>query len=351
MRQDDWMQTYAGYETLLAIAAARGQGPDDTELEELRSFGEQAATDGTTLRALIVCHLARARAVWPVGPAGADHVLATVQRAVMALCEGYERAQHLAVRQQEAERREFIDALLYGRSDLGRLVESADRFGLRLSRAHAVAVAEGPAPYAEDDLAPRRVERAVTARFGERSVLLTTKDGRMICIAPGDQGDVLTHFAKQAHAATDGGRAAVGRPHIGAGGVARSYEEALYVLDLADRLRLEDPVLQASDHLVYPVLTRDRQAMADLVRTTLGPLLNARSGPEAYLDTLAAYFGSGCVTTRAARDLSLSVRAFTYRLERIHQLTGSDPTDPQQRYALQTAVIGAQILNWPAQKA
>nr|ALD83679.1 hypothetical protein [Streptomyces sp. CNH365] len=344
------MKTYAGYDTLLAAAAARGQGPGETELEGLRSFGEQAAVDGTTLRVVIVHHLARARAVWPAGPAGDDHVLATVQRSLIALCEGYERAQKLAVRQQEAERREFIDALLYGRSNLGRLVERADRFGLRLSRAHAVAVAEGPAPYADGDVVPRRVERAVTGRFGERSILLTTKDGRMICIAPGDQGDVLTHFAKQAHAATDGGRVAVGRSHIGAGGVVHSYEEALYALDLAGRLRLEGPVLQASDLLVYPVLTRDRQAMADLVRTALGPLLKARGGPEVYLDTLTAYFESGCVTAQAARRLSLSVRAFTYRLERIHQLTGSDPTDPQHRYALQTAVIGARILNWPAQK-
>lgn len=349
MRRDDRMQTHPGYEALLA-AAATGRGPDETELEELRSFGEQAATEGVTLRSLVVRHLAGARAAWPAGTAGADSVLATVQRAVEALCEGYERAEQLAVRQQEAERREFIDALLYGRSDLGHLAERAERFGLRLSHSHAVAVAEGPAPYIEGDLVPLRVERAVTGRFGERSVLLTTKDGRMICIAPGDQRDVLTYFAKQAHAATDGGRAALGRRHPGAGGVVHSYEEALQALGLAGRLRLEDPLLHAADLLVYPVLTRDRQAMADLVRTTLDPLLKARGGPDVHLDTLSAYFDSGCVTTRAARNLSLSVRAFTYRLERIHQLTGSDPTDPQHRYSLQTAVIGARILNWPEQK-
>ncbi|CAM5719843.1 hypothetical protein SMICM304S_01971 [Streptomyces microflavus] len=65
---------------------------------------------------------------------------------------------------------------------------------------------------------------------------------------------------------------------------------------------------------------------------------------------LAAYFGVGCVTTQAARHLSLSVRALTYRLERIHQLTGYDPADPRHRYSLQTAVIGARILNWPEKK-
>lgn len=344
------VQTYPGYEALLATVAATGQEPDAAELERLRSFGEQAAVDGTTLRGLLVCHLTRTRTAWPTGAAGADHVLAAVQLAVEALSEGYERAQQLAVREQEAARREFIDDLLYGRGDSGFLAERAEQFGLRFSHAHAVAVAEGPAPYIEGDPVPRRVERAVTGRFGERSILLTTKDGRLICIAPGDQHDVLTYFAKQAYAATDGGRAAIGRPHPGAGGVVHSYEEALQALDLASRLGLEDPVLYAAGLLVYPVLTRDRQAMADLVRSTLGPLLRARGGPDHYLETLTTYFDAGCVATHAARRLALSVRALTYRLERIHRLTGADPTDPGDRYTLQTAVIGARILGWPTNR-
>jgi DNA-binding PucR family transcriptional regulator len=41
------------------------------------------------------------------------------------------------------------------------------------------------------------------------------------------------------------------------------------------------------------------------------------------------------------------VRAFTYRLERIRKLTGADPSDPVHRYTLQTAVIGARLLDWP----
>ncbi|MYT92890.1 PucR family transcriptional regulator [Streptomyces sp. SID8359] len=341
--------TCPGYTELLGRAAATGRGPDGTELERLRSFGEQVAAEGTTLRGLVVHHLSRARETWPAGTAEDDRVLVAVQLSVEALCEGYERAQRLAVRQQESARREFVDDLLDGRGDPVRLAERAERFGLRLSHAHAhaVATAEGPTPYAEGDSVPRLVERAVTGRFGERHVLLTTKGGRMVCVAPGDERQVLTYFAQRAHAATGGGRVAVGRPHPGAGGVAHSYEEALQILDLAERFGLEGPVLHTADLLVYPVLTRDRQAMAELVQATLGPLLEARGGPEPYLETLTAYFDAGCVTTRAARRLSLSVRALTYRLRRIHQLTGSDPTDPRHRYSLQTAVIGTRILRRP----
>ncbi|MBW5249385.1 helix-turn-helix domain-containing protein [Streptomyces sp. P01-B04] len=350
MGQDRTTDTFDDYAALLASSSITGRRLSRTELEPLREFGEEAAGDGSTLRSLIVQHIAEIRAAWPGLPGTPDDVLSAVQQTVEALCEGYERAQRFAVRQQEAARREFIDDLLYGRSDLGRLAERAERFGLQLSHAHAVAVAQGPAPYAEGDSVPRRVERAVIGRFGERRILLTTKEGLLVCVAPGDQTDVLTYFARQAYAATDGGRTAIGRTHRGAGGVVHSYEEARSALDLAGRLELEEPVLHASNLLVYPVLTRDRQAMADLVRTTLGPLLAARGGPEPFLQTLTAYFDAGCVAAEAARRLALSVRALTYRLERIHQLTGSDPTDPRHRYTLQTAVIGARLLNWPEQK-
>ncbi|MFG2260437.1 PucR family transcriptional regulator [Streptomyces mirabilis] len=339
----------SGYALLLAEASATGRRLARDEIESRRALGERAANAGHGLRALVSAHLSAARAAWPTTPGSADSTLAVIQQVIDAFGEGYERAQFLAVRKEEAARREFIDDLLYGRSDLGRLAERAERFGLRLSHAHAVAVAQGTTAYDEGAVVPRQVEQALIARFGDRNILLTTKHGRMLCVAPGDQDDVLTYFAKRAYAATDGGRIAIGRPQPGPGGVVQSYEEALNTLELAERLELDDPVLRAADLLVYPVLTRDRQAMADLVLDALGPLTTARGGAQVLLDTLTAYFDCGCVAAEAARRLSLSVRALTYRLERIHKLTGANPADPAHRYMLQTAVIGARLLNWPAQ--
>ncbi|WEB38650.1 helix-turn-helix domain-containing protein [Streptomyces yunnanensis] len=339
-----------GYAGVLGDVAHTGRRLNRQELQARRAAGERAAEAGHSLRALVNAHLAVTRASWPrTASAPTDSVLAALAQAVDALAGGYERAQHLAVRQEEAARREFIDDLLYGGSDLGRLAERAERFGLRLSHAHAVAVAEGSVAYSEADPVARRVQQALVGRFGDRQMLLTTKEGRLICIAPGDPAEVLAYFARQAHAATRG-RVAVGRTHGGAGGIVQSYEEALNALELAERMGLGDPVLHAADLLVYPVLTRDRQAMADLVRSTLGPLQEARGGAGPLLETLAVYFDAGCVAAEAARRLSLSVRALTYRLARVHQLTGADPADPVHRYTLHTAVIGARLLDWPAQE-
>ena len=49
----------------------------------------------------------------------------------------------------------------------------------------------------------------------------------------------------------------------------------------------------------------------------------------------------------AARRLHLSVRAVTYRLDRVRRLTGYDPADPTQAFTLQVAAVGARLLGWP----
>jgi DNA-binding PucR family transcriptional regulator len=130
--------------------------------------------------------------------------------------------------------------------------------------------------------------------------------------------------------------------------VARSDDDARTALDLAHRLGLPTRQLGGADLLVYQVLGRDRAAITDLVVTVLAPLQRARGGAQPLLDTLTAYFPAGNAAA-AARTMHLSVRALTYRLARIHQLTGYDPTAPEQRYTLETAMLGARLLGWPAQ--
>ena len=143
-------------------------------------------------------------------------------------------------------------------------------------------------------------------------------------------------------------RIVVGRPYPGPSGVAHSYEEAAEALAVAQRLGLPEPVASAADLLIYQVLLRDRAAITDLVRTVLKPLGAARGGATPLLATLASYFAHGGVAAAAARDLHLSVRAVTYRLARVRELTGRDPALPADALTLQVAVIGARLLDWPA---
>ena len=143
-------------------------------------------------------------------------------------------------------------------------------------------------------------------------------------------------------------RVAAGRAFPGAYGVARSYEEALEALTVADRLGLDADVVHARDLLVYRVLGRDQAAIVDLVHDVLGPLQHSRGGAEVLLETLREYFNAGDVATEAARRLHVSVRTVTYRLARVTQLTGYSVSQPDQRFSLQAAVLGARLLEWPA---
>lgn len=340
-----------GYVRMLGEVAATGRRPAREELDARRELGERAAGAGYGLGALVGAHLAAARAALG-GRTAPDRATAAVERAseqaVDAFAEGYERAWRPAVRQEEAARREFVDGLLLGRGGPERPAGPAVGHGPLPDGSHAVAVARAAAPYADGSPQVRRLERELAG-----AVLLAAKEGLLVCVAPsgaggGDGDGVLAEFAHRAGALSGpGGLVAVGRPHPGPGGVAASYEEALGALGLADRLGLAGPLLRAADLLVFPVLTRDRAALADLVLTVLGPLRAGRGGAVPLLETLTAYFDAGCVAAEAARRLGLSVRALTYRLERIHSLTSHDPADPPARYTLQTATLGARLLNWP----
>lgn len=350
----------AGFAEALGEVSRSGRALGREERESRRALGEQAADAGIGLRELTAGHLAAARAAWAglPGVAGARDaaevrqagaaVLAALEAGVAALAEGHARAQRHAVRRAEEARRAFVDDLLYGRSDPGRIAEQAEGFGLRLAERHTVAVAAPPAGEAYDERHPllHRVERELAGRFGRHDALVAPKDGRLVCVAPTEQPQVMDAFVKLA-ATPEGARVALSRAHTGAVGVVRSYEEALGALDLGERLALDVSVLKAADLLVFPVLMRDRAAMTDLVRSVLGPLEHARGGAAPLIATISAYASAGYVNAEAARRLDLSVRALSYRLERIAALTGFDPDDPLQRYTLETAAMGARLLNWP----
>jgi sugar diacid utilization regulator len=295
--------------------------------------------------------------------AAAAAVLHVVDGAVATLAEGYAVARRDLVRREEALRREVIDDLLRGDSDLGTLVERTEPFGLDLARVHRVALAAPSRRLPDTDAAISALEAVIFDRLGDRDVLVATKDGLLVVLAPADT-EAAGRMGPPAGPDNDLGqlmqrelsrlrhgrpwRVAVGRAHPGLYGIARSYEEAREALTMAGRLHLDTPVVSANDLLVFRVLLRDQPAIVDLIAAVLTPLVRARGGAQPLVDTLEAYFSTGAVATESARRLHVSVRTVTYRLERIKALTGYDPADPRHRFTLQAAVLGAKALNWPA---
>lgn len=357
----------------LAHAVADGSGHRGM-LQRCRARGREAAREGIALRALVEAYLAAARRLWrqlPVvageadapGIAAAGEVmLRAIDDAMAALAAGYQLARQSLVREQASARREFVDDLLSGRADVGALVQRAAGFGLDLGRSHAVAVLQAERPVADTAPIVPLVERSLPADAGD--VLVASKAGRLVAVFAAPDDDAARAAASRIAGVlrptgdhvdlrrrTDVGawRLGVGRARAGAAGVLTSYDEARDALDLSGRAGLDDPVVHAQDLLAYQVLLRDRAAIADLITSLLGPLTQARGGAQPLLDTLAAYFAAGSNTAQAARALHLSVRAVTYRLERVRALSGANPASPRDAFALHAAVLGARLLGWPAE--
>lgn len=358
------------YLPLLADAATSGRRPHPAELDAVGLLGRRAAELGVSAGSAVQLYLSAARRLWQQLPmvirsrdseavrVAAAAVLHVVDEAVASLAEGYNDARRQMVRWEETLRTEFIEDLLRGDADVGRLVERAEPFGLDMARPHQVALAapNGRLNDAEPAISP--LEHAVVHWAGDRDVLVATKDGLVVVITPADTdvpgprtgpktlGDLmLTELSRSPRGRP--WRVTAGRPYPGSYGIARSYEEAREGLAMAVRLHLDTPLIQAEQLLVYRVLLRDQPAIIDLVQSVLGQLVHSRGGAEPLLATLDAYFATGGVTTETARRLHLSVRAVTYRLNRIKTLTGYDPSDPAQRFTINAAVLGAKLLGWP----
>lgn len=384
----------------LVESASTGRRLRGTELDEYRRLGRVAAEQGAALSALVDLYLSAMWRAWPDLPAVASTgeapatvpglrragvtVLRAADDAVAALCDGYSSAQQSAARAEAEQRRTLIDDLLSGASDVGSLLPRAGAFGLRLEAPHVMLVVSGSRAFAEGRATERRLEAALRDhldRAGGSSsarptglpgsgLLVATRLGLLVAIvprpapteleaegsgsAPGPASasaslHSLLDRAAEALRREDGLRWRIGvsRQRTGAAAVRAGFQEASRAVELADALGWPDPVVQAQALLVYQVLARDAEAMRELIAAVLVPLQQARGGADPLLETLRAYFAAGGISTAAARSLHLSVRALTYRLERIASLTGHDPADPADRFTLQTASLGQQLLGWP----
>jgi hypothetical protein len=331
----------------LARAGDTGERLDATTLAGFRALGARAADEAVALRALIDLYLSAAWRAWRLLPTvveddpegirrAGEIVLHAVDDAVAAIADGHETARRTALQLEESDRREFVDDLLEGTGDPAAMLSRAERYGLDLTSTHAVAVIRGAAAVADTSPLLSQAASALAA-VSATDFLITTRHRVMIAVLPSPS--LVTALPR-----TSGDRIGVGRPHRGVASVALSYKEALDALELAARLDLTEPVVHAEQLLVYRVLTRDREAMSDLIDAVLTPLETARGGAGPLRDTLEAYLATGGNTTATAARLHLSVRAITYRLHRIRDLTGHDPAAPSDRFVLQTALIGARAL-------
>jgi DNA-binding PucR family transcriptional regulator len=87
----------------------------------------------------------------------------------------------------------------------------------------------------------------------------------------------------------------------------------------------------------------DASAIVALHTDVMGPL--AEAGPT-LVETLDAFLDSGGAIEACARKLFVHPNTVRYRLKRITDFTGRDPTQPRDAYVLRVAATVGQ-LNYP----
>jgi sugar diacid utilization regulator len=364
------------YAAVLSKAATRREMPPPHELETCRSLAMKAADHAVPLQTIFVQCGVETYRLWERLPElerqldiralasrkadAAPHrdvMKAASEVALSSILSGHAAAAQNATEQGLRQGDRFLDALLSYRAAFPDLLEHGERLGLQLGACHAV-VALSPdkplrtawpdLPSLEHSLRTRFTTGGVLAgRYADTLVALVAVASAERATSAKALRDAVTEAVKARPSRQTSWRIGIGRPRHGVHGIRASYEEACEALEIARRTDVECLGPDDSELLLRRVLGRDRAAMEELVRAVLLPLTSAHHGPGPLLDTLEAYFAAGCMTTQAARALHLSVRAVTYRLVRVKDLTNHDVNVPEQRFALETALRGARILEWP----
>ncbi len=100
----------------------------------------------------------------------------------------------------------------------------------------------------------------------------------------------------------------------------------------------------ADDLLPERVLAGDGAARRALVDRIYRPLEQAGG---ALLDTATAYVDSGSALESTARILFVHPNTVRYRLRRVTEITGYDPTDPREGFVLRSALALGRLASAP----
>jgi hypothetical protein len=221
---------------------------------------------------------------------------------------------------------DLLAALLSSPPQLGQARHLARTLGVDLDGPWQVAVyaaREGKALAAGADAVVRR------ALFGSTVLVGTMDSGLVVAVHPRG-GDV------EWPALGPGVTCGCGSEHPEVRGLRDSYEEALEVLDLAQRralprLHVEDAWF---DRFLIGSLTAEE--MAERVLAPLGELTANRQA--VVLETLEAYLDSGGSVTAVAEALHLHRQSVNYRMQNVRRLFGARLATPNGRLALHIAV-------------
>lgn len=345
----------------ILIAACRTDEPiDEDGLHYFRRSGARRAGQGVSVESLLRAYRLWGQVVWEevLATISADQpheleaalsiagkIMAHVDAVSVVVTQGYLDELAGVWSDREVVRRDLLEALISGRV-AGRPIRNANLLGLDPRASYAVILVRSAHQHL---LGRERARDALEVTrssldAGDLAVLVGLREDEIVAIFPvatrseADQPLLqATALAERLESFVVG----VGRCNHGLEGIASSYHEAKEAAEIAYVTGALPPVAAFDQVLLAHILRTSPQAES-LLEDTLSLIQAYDEARNANLvGTLAAYFGAGFHLTRAANSLHVHPNTVTYRLHRIHALTGRDPANPDDLLLL---VLGLKLL-------
>jgi DNA-binding PucR family transcriptional regulator len=219
-----------------------------------------------------------------------------------------------------------VDGVVRGDADES-LLSRASALGWGVTARATVVVGNPP----ESGASAVGAVRAVASRY-ERDALVGVQGARLVAVI---SGQLVGTTALTALAACFGaGPVVVGPAAESVGGAHRSAVEAMAGLRAVPAWPSAPRPVLAADLLPERVLDGDPYAERALVEGVVRPLLDAGG---AFSDTLDAYLESGGAVESCARTLFVHPNTVRYRLRRVAEVTGLEPTAARDAHVLRIA--------------
>ncbi|GAD86312.1 PucR family transcriptional regulator [Nocardia asteroides] len=180
----------------------------------------------------------------------------------------------------------------------------------------------------------RRVQAELAKRCGDSALSLLSVDGGTVLI-PADTFDregLAALVAQLSQAAQVGITAAL--VETSTTGVPDAADQAHELLDMVQRLEVTSGLYRFDELALEYQLTRPGPG-----REFLGSLLDPLDQYPELLETLQRHIANNLNRQRTARVLHVHTNTVDYRLKRIGQLTGFDPTQPSGLWYLRSALV------------
>ncbi|MFD4354422.1 PucR family transcriptional regulator [Nocardia sp. NPDC058518] len=189
----------------------------------------------------------------------------------------------------------------------------------------------------------RRVQAELAKRCGDSALSLLSVDGGTVLI-PADTFDregLTALVAQLSQAAQVGITAAM--VETSTTGVPDAADQAHELLDMVQRLEVTSGLYRFDELALEYQLTRPGPG-----REFLGSLLDPLDQYPELLETLQRHIANNLNRQRTARVLHVHTNTVDYRLKRIGQLTGFDPTQPSGLWYLRSALVARSYRSIPA---